>query len=76
MASGRPVITQETGFSSWLPTGAGLLAYSDLEGAVAAFEAVAADHARHCRAARELVAEHFDARKVLARLLKPGRASP
>jgi hypothetical protein len=69
LASGRPVITQDTGFSKFLPTGEGLFAFSTTDEAVGAIEAVESDYERHCRAAREIAEEYFDARKVLAQLL-------
>jgi hypothetical protein len=69
LASGRPVVAQETGFSEVLPTGEGLLAFSTSEEAAAAVAAIERDPARHGRAARALAAEHLDARKVLPRLL-------
>jgi hypothetical protein len=69
LASGRPVVAQETGFSEVLPTGEGLLAFSSTEEAAAAVAAVERDPARHASAARALAEEHLDARKVLPRLL-------
>jgi hypothetical protein len=69
LASGKPVVTQETGFSKFIPTGEGLFAFSTMEEAVGAIEAVESDYERHCRAAREIAEEYFDARKVLAKLL-------
>jgi hypothetical protein len=69
LASGRPVILQDTGFSEVLPTGEGLFAFSTMDEAVGAIEAVESDYERHCRAAREIAEEYFDARKVLAKLL-------
>ena len=69
LASGRPVIAQETGFSELLPTGAGLFAFSTVAEAADALEQVMADHDRHSRAAREIAVEYFDSRKVLTRLL-------
>jgi hypothetical protein len=69
LALGRPVIVQETGFSRHLPTGDGLLAFETLDEAVSAVGAVDAHYRRHARAARDLVEAHFDARRVLARLL-------
>jgi len=69
LAVGRPAIVQDTGFSRHLPTGDGLLAFDDLDEAVAAVAEVERRYDHHCRAARELVREHFDARDVLARLL-------
>jgi hypothetical protein len=70
LASGRPVVAQETGFSEVLPTGEGLLAFSNSEEAAAAVAAVVRDPGRHGRAARALAEEHLDARKVLPRLLE------
>lgn len=70
LASGRPVITQETGFSDWLPTGRGVLSFRDLDGAVAAVESVLSDYEGHCVAAREIAEEHFRAEKVLTRMLE------
>ena len=69
LASGRPVITQDTGFSALLPSGHGLFAVDDEAGAAAAIEAVTADLDGHARAARGVAEEHFDARRVLPALL-------
>jgi len=69
LASGRPVITQETGFSSVLPTGSGLIAFDDPETALAALEDVTAQPRRHADAARDIAVEHFDSRRVLQKLL-------
>jgi hypothetical protein len=70
LASGRPVVALDTGFSERYPTGEGLLAFADVDGARAGIEAVAGDWERHSRAAREIAAEHFEAKKVLGRLLE------
>lgn len=69
LASGRPVVTQDTGFGEWLPVGEGLLSFVDVDGAAAAIEEVESRYAQHCRAARELATAHFAADKVLTRLL-------
>jgi glycosyltransferase involved in cell wall biosynthesis len=69
LASGKPVVAQDTGFGAALPIGAGLLSFTDPDGAVAAVEEVAARPREHARAARELAEEHLDARRVLGRLL-------
>lgn len=76
LASGRPVVAQETGFSEVLPTGKGLLAFSTSEEAAAAVAAIERDPTGHGRAARALAEEHFDARKVLPRLLDALGAAP
>lgn len=65
LAAGRPVITQETGFSENIPSGEGLFGFSTPEDALAAIAEVAVDYARHSRAARAIAAEHFAAEKVL-----------
>lgn len=70
LASGRPVVTEETGFSRWLETGRGLFAFRSPAEAVAAIARVAGEYDAHCRAAREIAEEYFDARKVLASLLE------
>ncbi len=70
LASGRPVLAQDTGFSRYLPTGLGLLAFNNVEDAVPAVEEIRGNYARHRRAARELADEFFDSRKVLTRMLE------
>jgi hypothetical protein len=69
LATGRPVVVQDTGFSDFLPCGEGLLTYRTPGEAVAALRGVRQDYAAHCRAARALVEEYFDARRVLGDLL-------
>lgn len=70
LASGRPVVAQETGFGDFLPTGEGLLAFETAEQAAEALDRVAADYPRHRRAARELAEAHFDSDRVLGSLLE------
>ena len=69
LASGRPVITQETGFSNVLPTGAGLFGFESPAQALAAVEEIDADYTRHAIAAREIAREHFSHEVVLGKLL-------
>lgn len=70
MASARPVVLQDTGFSDWLPVGEGVLSFDSRAGAADALAAAAADYERHCRTARALAAEHFDGRQVVTDLLE------
>jgi hypothetical protein len=70
LASGRPVIAQDTGFGAYLPTGEGLFAFNSVDDAVAAMEAVDRDYARHCRRAREIAEEYFRSEVVLGTLLE------
>jgi hypothetical protein len=69
LASGRPVVTQETGFSKWLKAGLGVLPFSTAEEALSGIEEVCSRYKPHCQAAREMAEEYFDARKVLTKLL-------
>ena len=68
LAAGRPVITQETGFSRILPTGKGLFAFTAIEEILAALDHVACDYAGHRQAAAEIAAEYFAAEVVLDQL--------
>jgi hypothetical protein len=70
LASGRPVVAQDTGFSSWLPTGDGVLSFRTAEEAASALDEVAGDYERHRRAARSLAEDVFDSDRVLGRLLE------
>jgi hypothetical protein len=69
LASGRPVVTQDTGLTGILPGGDGLVFFTTLDEAVAAVESVESEYARHAGAARGLAAEYFRAETVLDRLL-------
>jgi GT2 family glycosyltransferase len=69
LAAGRPVVTQETGFSGILPTGEGLFPFAELDEAVEAIENINSDYERHRRAASDLAREYFGHDVVLGRLL-------
>ncbi len=69
LASGRPVIAQETGFGRFLPVGAGLFAFETIDEALASIEALNGDYDRHARAARAVAEEYFDSDRVLGQLL-------
>lgn len=70
LASGKPVITQDTGFSAMLPTGQGLFAVQNVDQAAEAVGQINADYERHCRAARQLAVDFFDAEKVGGKFLR------
>jgi hypothetical protein len=70
LAAGRPVITQETGFSKVLPSGRGLFGFSTMEDILAAIDAVESDYEGHCKAARDVAREHFAAEKVVGSLMQ------
>ena len=69
LAAGRPVVTQDTGFARFLPTGKGLFAVHSLDDTVAACAAIAADYDAHVRAARQIAEDYFAAPHVLRNLL-------
>ena len=70
LASGRPAVVQHTGPSRILPDAEGLFRFRSLDEAARALAAAEADYELHCRRARALAEEHFDARRVVARVLE------
>jgi hypothetical protein len=72
LASGRPAVVQDTGWTEYLPAGEGLLAYTTADEAARALEAVAADPERHAAAARLIAEEHFEAETVCWVILEDG----
>jgi len=69
LAAGRPVITQETGFSAFFPSGKGLFGFTTMEEALEAVRDIVRDYEANCRAAREIAEEYFAAEKVLKNLV-------
>jgi hypothetical protein len=69
LASGRPVLAQDTGLEGLLPVGEGLLTFRTLDEALGGVEAICDDYERHAAAARAVAEEHFDSDGVLGRLL-------
>jgi glycosyltransferase involved in cell wall biosynthesis len=70
LASGRPVLCEDTGFSEILPTGEGLLSFSDPEEAIAAVAEIDGNYMRHMSAARELAVAACDSRVTLQRMIE------
>ncbi len=69
LASGKPVVAQDTAFNKIIPTGEGLFAFADSDEALEAVARINDDYARHCKGARALAEEYFDGRKIATRLL-------
>src|SRR5947208_5196238 len=69
LASGKPVLAEDTGFTRNYASGEGLLGFSRLDEAVDGVEEICGNRERHARAARALAEDCFDSRKVLRRLL-------
>jgi len=70
LASGKPAIVQYTGPSRFLPEAEGLFRFRTMDEAAAALNAIETDYERHCRAARALAEEFFDARRVVQRIFE------
>lgn len=69
LASARPVVVQDTGFSRVLENQSGLLSFTDLPEAVDAIQSIERDYQRHARGALDVAQEHFESGKVLTALL-------
>ncbi|MGV8075057.1 MAG: glycosyltransferase family 1 protein [Syntrophobacteraceae bacterium] len=69
LAAGRPAVVQDTGFTSVLPAGAGVLSFNTAEEAAAAIREVEGDYARHSKAALDYAKDHFESCKVLSKLI-------
>jgi hypothetical protein len=69
LASGKPVVTQASGFDQWLPTGEGLFSFSNVNQAADALNEISTDYPRHAAAARKIAEKQMDSQIVLAELL-------
>ena len=70
LASGKPALVQETGFSRNLPAGEGLVPFTTVDEAVEGARRIAADYRGHAQAARAVAEAHFDSNKVLGEVLE------
>ena len=69
LAAGRPVITQETGFSKIFPAGKGLFGFLTMDDILRAVDEIEGDYEGNCRAARDIAHEYFAAEKVVGSLM-------
>jgi len=76
LASGKPALVQDTGFSRNYPTGEGLVAFRTLEEAAKGAEQIVRDYEKHCQAAHAIAADYFDSDRVLGRLLEEVGVAP
>jgi len=72
LASGRPVILQDTGFSDYLETGGGVLPFSSADEAVQCIESVNAEYECHSRSARNMADNTFSYRILLPNIVEMG----
>jgi hypothetical protein len=70
LAAGRPVVVQDTGLSEHLPTGLGVLLFSNIDEATEGIRNVIASYQKHAQAAFEIAEAYFDSSKVLTKLLE------
>ena len=70
LASGKPVVVQDTGPSAFLPNGEGMFRFSTMDEAVDAFATLNANYEKHARAAREIAVAYFDSKDVAATILR------
>ena len=70
LASGKPVLIQDTGLRDWIPIGDGILSFRSLEDVLRGVENINENYEHHCLAARSLAESYFDARRVLPRLIE------
>ena len=76
LASGRPVLIQDTGQGDWLPTGKGVVTFRDVDEALEGIAAINADYEGHRQAARAIAQEYFATEVVLPPLLEAAIANP
>lgn len=70
LASGKPVLIQDTGLKGIYPVGTGLLTFQTLAEAVNGAKSILSDYSAHCQAAREIAQRYFDSQVVLGRMLQ------
>lgn len=75
LAAGRPVIVQDTGFTTVLPVGEGILSFTTLAEAIEAIQKVEGNYARYAKPARAIAEEYFNSDKVLSRLIEEALSS-
>ena len=70
LAAGRPGVVQDTGWSKYIPSGEGVLAFSTMDECIAALEEVSANPAKHRAAAYDIAREYIAPDKVLPPMLE------
>ncbi len=76
LASGRPVVAQETGFTKWMKSGRGVIPFKTRREARRALLQVMQNYKAHSAAAREIARKYFDHSRVLPRLIEEALSPP
>jgi hypothetical protein len=69
LASGKPVLIEDTGFSARYPMGSGIVPFTSMAEAVSGAQRIQRDYATQSRCARRLAEAYFDSDTVLSQLL-------
>ncbi len=69
LASGRPVLAEDTGFQNHIPTGQGLLVFRDMAQALEGVAEIDRNYDSHSRAARRLAEEYFSSERCLSEMI-------
>jgi hypothetical protein len=70
LAAARPAVVQDTAWSKFIPSGAGVIGFSTMDQAVAGIHDVVADLPRHRAAAYGIAEQYLTPQKVLAPMLE------
>jgi len=70
LASGRPVLIEDTGLSDWLPVGEGVVTFTNLAGAAKGVEQINGQYDLHRQAARRIAEQFFATEQVLPRFIE------
>ena len=74
LASGRPVLVQDTGQRDWLPVGEGVVTFRNFQEALKGIDRINADYEHHRRSARSIAEQYFSADNVLSAMLDAAMA--
>ena len=70
LASGKPVLIQDTGFDTPARDGEGVVVFDTLDEAARGAERICRDYPAHCEAARDMAERYFDSDIELGRVLQ------
>jgi hypothetical protein len=70
LASGKPVIVEDTGPSGFLPLDRGMIRFRSLDEAITGLNMVATDYDVHAHAARAIAEEYFDGARIAGEILE------